>query len=168
MLKLSVPVSATGTDYWEFVARADKKLTEQLRIAAGWLLAEHFKHRRVEQVRRRRYRRRPSSVKNPARRIRLVYHKRRLFLVRQPIAGAGWIPLARLRQLECRCYFHAQSLPSGPALLRYESFQGELFRFHGRSKRQTRGRADPLTNPEGLTSGWCSATVVAKFWFTLN
>src|SRR6478672_993993 len=29
-------VSATGTDYWEFVARADKKLTEQLRIAAGF------------------------------------------------------------------------------------------------------------------------------------
>src|SRR5258708_105160 len=28
-------VSATAPDYWEFVARADKKLTEQVRIAAG-------------------------------------------------------------------------------------------------------------------------------------
>lgn len=104
-----------------------------------WVLAEHFKHRRVEQVRRRRYRRRPSSVKNPARRICLVYHKRRLFLVWQPIAGAGRISLAALRELECRCYFHPRSLPSGPALLQYESFQGELFRFHRRSKRQARG-----------------------------
>jgi len=29
-------VSTTDTDYWEFVARADKRLTEQVRIAAGF------------------------------------------------------------------------------------------------------------------------------------
>jgi hypothetical protein len=27
---------------------------------------------------------------------------------------------------------------------------------------------DPVTNPEGLTSRWCSATFVAKVWFALN
>jgi hypothetical protein len=40
--------------------------------------------------------------------------------------------------------------------------------FKGDPNARPGGRADPLTNPEGLTSGWCSATVVAKFWFTLN
>jgi Bacterial protein of unknown function (Gcw_chp) len=30
------------------------------------------------------------------------------------------------------------------------------------------GRINPLTNPEGLTSRWCGATFVAKFWFELN
>jgi uncharacterized protein (TIGR02001 family) len=30
------------------------------------------------------------------------------------------------------------------------------------------GRPDPITNPEGLMSRWCSATVVAKFWLALN
>jgi hypothetical protein len=30
------------------------------------------------------------------------------------------------------------------------------------------GTVDSLTNPEGLTSRWCSATFVAKFWFALN
>jgi uncharacterized protein (TIGR02001 family) len=30
------------------------------------------------------------------------------------------------------------------------------------------GRINPVTNPEGLTSRWCSATFVAKFWFELN
>jgi hypothetical protein len=30
------------------------------------------------------------------------------------------------------------------------------------------GRPDPITNPEGLMSRWCSATFVAKFWFALE
>jgi hypothetical protein len=30
------------------------------------------------------------------------------------------------------------------------------------------GSVDPVRNPEGLTSRWCGATVVAKFWFALN
>jgi hypothetical protein len=42
------------------------------------------------------------------------------------------------------------------------------FVFTGDPNARPGGRADPLTNPEGLTSGWCSATVVAKFWFTLD
>jgi uncharacterized protein (TIGR02001 family) len=29
------------------------------------------------------------------------------------------------------------------------------------------GRINPVTNPNGLMSRWCSATVVAKFWFAL-
>jgi uncharacterized protein (TIGR02001 family) len=30
------------------------------------------------------------------------------------------------------------------------------------------GRINPVTNPNGLMSGWCSATFVAKFWFALQ
>ena len=30
------------------------------------------------------------------------------------------------------------------------------------------GRINPVTNPEGLTSRWCGATFVAKFWFEVN
>jgi hypothetical protein len=30
------------------------------------------------------------------------------------------------------------------------------------------GPINPLTNPRGLESNWCSATLVAKFWFALN
>jgi uncharacterized protein (TIGR02001 family) len=30
------------------------------------------------------------------------------------------------------------------------------------------GRIDPITNPDGLMSRWCSATIVAKLWFELN
>lgn len=30
------------------------------------------------------------------------------------------------------------------------------------------GVINPITNPEGLTSRWCSATFVAKLWFEFN
>jgi uncharacterized protein (TIGR02001 family) len=30
------------------------------------------------------------------------------------------------------------------------------------------GQINPVTNPEGLFSRWCSATIVAKFWFTFE
>ena len=30
------------------------------------------------------------------------------------------------------------------------------------------GAINPVTNPEGLMSNWCSATFVAKFWLALN
>ena len=30
------------------------------------------------------------------------------------------------------------------------------------------GQINPLTNPQGLVSNWCSATFVAKFWFAFN
>ncbi|HET9535038.1 MAG TPA: TorF family putative porin [Mesorhizobium sp.] len=30
------------------------------------------------------------------------------------------------------------------------------------------GRLNPVTNPDGLMSRWCSATLVAKLWFALN
>jgi uncharacterized protein (TIGR02001 family) len=30
------------------------------------------------------------------------------------------------------------------------------------------GAINPVSNPEGLTSNWCSATFVAKVWFALN
>ena len=30
------------------------------------------------------------------------------------------------------------------------------------------GSIDPVRNPEGLASRWCSATFVAKLWFALN
>jgi uncharacterized protein (TIGR02001 family) len=30
------------------------------------------------------------------------------------------------------------------------------------------GRVDPITNPGGLMSRWCSPTFVARFWFSLN
>ena len=30
------------------------------------------------------------------------------------------------------------------------------------------GRVDLLSNPQGLTSRWCGAALVAKLWFELN
>jgi uncharacterized protein (TIGR02001 family) len=42
------------------------------------------------------------------------------------------------------------------------------FVFTGDPNAQPGGRVDPITNPNGLVSRWCSATLVAKVWFALN
>lgn len=42
------------------------------------------------------------------------------------------------------------------------------FVFTGDPNARPGGSIDAVTNPEGLTSRWCSATFVAKIWFALN
>jgi hypothetical protein len=42
------------------------------------------------------------------------------------------------------------------------------FVFTGDPNARPGGRPDPVTNPAGLTSGWCGAAFVAKLWFELN
>ena len=42
------------------------------------------------------------------------------------------------------------------------------FVFTGDPNASPGGQINPLTNPEGLTSGWCGATFVAKFGFELD
>jgi hypothetical protein len=43
----------------------------------------------------------------------------------------------------------------------------DCFVFTGDPNATPGGSVDPVRNPEGLTSRWCSATFVAKFWFAL-
>ena len=40
--------------------------------------------------------------------------------------------------------------------------------FTGDPNAASGGRVNPITNPDGLMSRWCSATLVAKLWFALN
>lgn len=42
------------------------------------------------------------------------------------------------------------------------------FVFTGDPNAAPGGRIDPITNPAGLMSRWCGATIVAKLWFELN
>jgi uncharacterized protein (TIGR02001 family) len=42
------------------------------------------------------------------------------------------------------------------------------FVFTGDPNARPGGRVDPVTNPDGLTSNWCGATFVAKAWIALN
>jgi uncharacterized protein (TIGR02001 family) len=44
----------------------------------------------------------------------------------------------------------------------------DCFIFTGDPNATPGGSVDPLRNPQGLTSRWCSATFVAKFWFALQ
>ena len=43
----------------------------------------------------------------------------------------------------------------------------DCYVFTGDPNAQPGGRPNPITNPDGLTSRWCSATFVARLWFEL-
>lgn len=40
--------------------------------------------------------------------------------------------------------------------------------FTGDPNAQPGGRVNPITNPDGLVSRWCSTAIVGKFWFAFN
>src|SRR5262245_36307796 len=82
----------------------------------------------------------------------------------RPISAAS---APRLSELASRRDVHPQALQPGPALLRHQPLQGKLLR-HDDPNARPGGSINPVTNPEGLSSNWCSATFVAKLWFTLN
>jgi hypothetical protein len=44
----------------------------------------------------------------------------------------------------------------------------DRFVFTGDPDATPGSRPNPITNPDGLVSRWCSATFVAKFWFAFN
>ncbi|MEA2862826.1 MAG: hypothetical protein QOC84_782, partial [Bradyrhizobium sp.] len=162
-------VSTTGTDYWEFVARADKKLTERVNVAAGFGYSP--------------------SISNTG-----AWSKYAAAGIRVDLPTPGFLPgvSASFGTSAGYFWFGNQSPALGgfplPAYANWNAgvtftrnrFHLDLryydtnlsrencFVFTGDPNARPGGRADPLTNPEGLTSGWCSATAVAKFWFTLD
>jgi uncharacterized protein (TIGR02001 family) len=162
-------VSATGTDYWEFVVRGDKKLTEKVSVAAGFGYSPNISNTGAW-----------SKYSAAGIRVDLPTSQILQGVSASFTTSAGYF------------WFGNQSLALGGfALPAYANWNaGVTFtrnRFHldlryydtnlsrencfvftGDPNARPGGRADPLTNPEGLTSGWCSATVVAKFWFTLD
>jgi hypothetical protein len=94
----------------------------------------------------------------------------RLFLVRQSVAAVRWLCVARLSELAFWRDIHAQVFNLD---LRYYDTNLYLSRencFVLASDPNARpsGAINPVTNPDGLTSNWCSATFVAKVWFALN
>ncbi|WP_170182130.1 TorF family putative porin [Phreatobacter stygius] len=162
-------IEATHMNYWEVIARADTKIGDVLRVAAGFAYAP--------------------NVSNSG-----SWSKYAAFGMAVDLPGAMLPPdvTATLTGGAGYSWFGNQPAASGgypfPSYLTWNA--GVTFT-HGRVNLDLRyydtnlsrencfvltgdpnaargGRIDPVTNPEGLASRWCSATVVAKLWFALN
>jgi uncharacterized protein (TIGR02001 family) len=165
-----ISVGATNDiDYWEAGVRADKRITESIRIAAGFAYSPNVSNTGAWS----KYAAAglgydmPSSLLPPDTSVSFT-------------GGAGY------------SWFGNQSQELGgfalPAYLNWQAgvtftrkvfnldlryydtnlSKGNCFVLTGDPNAHPGGGIDPVTNPEGLASSWCSATVVAKFWFALN
>jgi uncharacterized protein (TIGR02001 family) len=158
-----------GINYWEALARADTKLTEFLRVAGGFAYSPNVSN---------------TGAWSKYAAFGLGLDLPSNVLPREISAsvsgGAGY------------SWFGDQSAALGgfplPAYLNWnagvtwtrKNFNLDL-RYHdtnlskencfvltGDPNASSGGRPDPITNPDGLVSRWCSATFVAKFWFAFN
>src|SRR5258706_4224511 len=162
-------VSATGTDYWEFVARADKRLTEQVRIAAGFGYSPNISTTGAWS----KYTAAGIGVDLPTSKIlqgvsASFTTSAGYFWFGKQSPALGGFPLPAYANWNAGVTFTRNRFHLDLRYYDTNLSRENCFVFTGDPNARPGGRADPLTNPEGLTSGWCSATVVAKFWFTLN
>ena len=158
-----------SVDYWETAIRADKRISEYVRVAGGFAYSPNVSNTGAWSW----YAAGGVGLEVPSR------------LLPPDIAvsftgGAGY------------SWFGNQSQEFGgfalPAYLNWQAgvtFTRKIFnldlRYYdtnlsrencfvltGDPNARPGGVINPVTNPEGLTSSWCSTTFVAKIWFALN
>ena len=161
--------SGPTVDYWQVSGRADTKLTQSLSVAAGFAYSPNFSNTGAWS----KYGAFGVGVDLP--RTGLLQD-----VTSSVTAGVGY------------SWFGNQSAELGgfplPAYLNWNAgltlkrkiFSLDLryydtnlskencFVFTGDPNATPGGQVNPVTNPEGLTSRWCSATFVAKFGFELD
>ncbi len=163
------PGELAGIDFWEAAARADFKITEVLRAAGGFAYSPNYSNTGAWS----KYAAFGLGVNLPPNVL-----PQEVSVSLTGAAGYFW--------------FGNQSEPLGgfplPAYLNWhagvtitrKTFNFDLRYYDTNLSRENcfistgdpgatpGGSIDPVRNPDGLTSKWCSPTVVGKFWFALN
>jgi uncharacterized protein (TIGR02001 family) len=162
-------VPSAGINYWEAGIRGETQLSEAIRVAAGYAYSPNVSNTGAWSQ----YAAAGIGFSVPQ---RLLPAEVSVSFT----AGAGYswfgdqsaalggFPLPSYLNWQAGVTFTRKSLNLD---LRYHDTnlsKENCFVFTGDPNAQPGGRVDPITNPEGLRSNWCSATVVAKLWFALN
>ena len=158
-----------GIDYWEAAFRADKKIGESTRVAAGFAYSPNNSNTGAWSW----YAAAGIGYEVPSRLLPMD-----IGVSITGAAGYSW-------------FGHQSPELGGFALPAYLNWQAGVtftrkvfnldlryydtnlskencFVLTGDPHARPGGAINPVTNPEGLMSNWCSATFVAKFWFALN
>jgi uncharacterized protein (TIGR02001 family) len=158
-----------GIEYWEAALRAGKQIGESFRIAAGYAYSPNVSNTGAWSQ----YAAFGAGYFVPARLLPLDVK-----VLLTAASGYSWFGNQSLAlggfQLPAYLNWQAGVTFTHKALnldLRYYDTnlsKENCYVFTGDPGARPGGRADPVTNPDGLTSRWCSATLVAKLWFALN
>lgn len=163
------PGEFSGIDYWETMARADTSIGELVRVAAGFAYSPNVSNTGAWS----KYAAfgvgldLPASLL-PANVSASLSGGAGYFWFGNQSPALGGFPLPAYLNWNA-----GVTISRGPFNLdlRYHDTnlsKEDCFVFTGDPGATPGGVPNPVTNPEGLVSRWCSAAVVAKFWFALN
>jgi uncharacterized protein (TIGR02001 family) len=159
----------TNTDYWEVLARVDRKLTDTVRVAAGFAYSPDISNTGAWS----KYTAAGIGIDLPDSRFLKDISTSftagaGYFWFGDQSAAIGGFPLPAYATWNAGVTFTRDRFHLDLRYYDTNLSRENCYVFTGDLNARPGGRVDPMTNPEGLTSGWCSATVVAKFWFTLD
>src|SRR5262245_18705398 len=156
-------------DYWEAIARADTKIGEALRLSAGYAYSPNYSN---------------TGAWSQYAAVGLGIDLPRNVLpqsVTASLTGAvgyfwfgnqsaelGGFPLPAYLNWHAGVTFKRQIFNLDLRYYDTNLSKEDCFVFTGDPNAVPGGRINPVSNPDGLMSRWCSATFVAKFWFELK
>jgi uncharacterized protein (TIGR02001 family) len=161
-----LPGETHGINYWETAIRGDKTIGESFRVAGGYAYSPNVSNTGAWSQ----YVAGGLGVRLPDRLL-----PKDLGISFTTAAGYSWFgnQAAHLGGFPLPAYLNWQA----GVTFTHKKFNLDLryydtnlskancFVFTGDPKAQPGGHMDPITNPVGLVSNWCGATIVAKAWF---
>ncbi len=163
------PGETSNTDYWQVALRADRRIAEWLRVAGGFAYSPNVSNTGAWSW----YTAGGLGLDVPSRLLPANFGVSftggagySWFGNQSPMLGGFPLPSYLNWQAGVTFSYKAFNLD-----LRYYDTnltRENCFVLTGDPNAQPGGRSDAVTNPDGLTSRWCSATFVAKVSFALN
>ncbi|MBR0830348.1 hypothetical protein JQ596_33060 [Bradyrhizobium manausense] len=164
-----LPGETDGINYWETVIRGDRRIGEQIRVAAGYAFSPNVSNTGAWSQ----YVAAGLGFDMPARLL-----PQDLTVSFTAAAGYSWFgnQASQLGGFPLPAYLNWQA----GVTFTHKAFNLDLryydtnlskencFVFTGDPNARPGGRVNLVTNPDGLISNWCSATFVAKAWFAFN
>jgi hypothetical protein len=157
---------ATGINYWEAVFRGDRKIGEQVRVAAGYAYSPDVSNTGAWSQ----YVAAGVGYDVPGRLL-----PPNLGISFTTAAGYSWFgnqaptlggfPLPAYLNWQAGVTFTHKAFNLDLRYYDTNLSKENCFVFTGDPNARLGGRVDPVTNPAGLISNWCGATFVAKAWF---
>jgi uncharacterized protein (TIGR02001 family) len=166
----TVPVGvAAGIEYWEAAARADTRIGDALRVAGGFAYSPNVSNTGAwskyaalglgfDLPRNALPQNLTASLSSSA----------GYYWFGNQSAAFGGFPLPAYLNWSAGVTFNREKFSLDLRYYDTNLSKENCFVFTGDPNATPGGSIDPLRNPEGLTSRWCSATFVAKFWFALK
>ena len=158
-----------GTDYWEAAFRADKRVAEFIHVAGGFAYSPNVSNTGAWGA----YAAGGVGVEVPAR-----FLPPDIGVSFTGGAGYSWygnqspelggFPLPAYLNWQFGVTFTRKVFNLDLRYYDTNLSRENCFVLTGDPNARPGGAINPITNPEGLTSNWCSATFVAKVWFALN